>query len=166
MTETTSYPYLVLNLIMEDSYRRRVIGRALEHRAKASPETRKALNGVLRTHVRRIGGGFRSVERAPAFVLVEGTNQAFQASNEVVFTVLLAWMEAQAPLAADVRAFLDAEEITYPAESLPPDGFSGEWSAARMLELADKHLAAHPGADRDDTALMLCCVTGNAPVGE
>jgi hypothetical protein len=166
MTDQERYPYLVLNLVMQDSYRRRVIGRALEHRAKASPETRKALNAMLRTYVRRIGGGFRSVERAPAFVLVDGTNQAFQASNQVVYTVLSAWMEAQEPLAADVRAFLEAEAIAYPAEPLPADGFPGEWSAARMLELADKFLATHPGADKDDTALMLCCVTGNAPVGE
>ena len=109
--------------------------------------------------------GFRQFPRAPRGLHVRAAIFRFRESSAFVGRVLEAWLEAHRPLAALGEAFLDTEGIPRERIRAENEQFRDRWSLDEVLQLADRFCATHP-ADRDDVALLLCCLTSRAPVAD
>ena len=88
----------------------------------------------------------------------------FRSSGVFVGRALEVWLEANQTLAAAVEEFLVKQEI--PRERIQAEAgqFRDRWGLDEVLRLADLFCAEQGAADRDDVALLLCCLTSRAPV--
>jgi hypothetical protein len=109
--------------------------------------------------------GFRQFIRAPRGLQVRAAISRFDSSDAFVGCVLEAWLEANRPLATLAESFLDAQGIPRRRIVASEQAFHGRWSMDEVLRLADLFCAEH-STDRDDAALLLCCLTGRAPVAD
>ena len=107
--------------------------------------------------------GFRQFQRAPRGLQARAAISRFRASGGFVGRVLDVWLEANRPLAALVEEFLDTQGIPRERIRVEEEHFRHRWSLDEVLRLADLFCAERP-ADRDDVALLLCCLTSRAPV--
>lgn len=156
-----SIPFLVLNAIMNDDYRETVVRRTLGYRGDATEHSRQCLAEALHKAVRV--KGYRSAAHARTPLLLGAVVGASYHSNELMGAILQVWIESHSQLLEAVRAFLSARGTTMVEISMQ-DGFTGDWTAVEMLETAETFRGKHPDFDEDDVALMLCCLTGQAPI--
>jgi hypothetical protein len=152
-------PFVGLTGCLREDFLRRLITQALE---VASTSHASCCVALIKSLAPIPVPGYRQFQRAPRGLQVREATTRFRASSAFVGQVLEAWLEAHRPLAALAEAFLDAEQI--PRERIRAEEglFRDQWSVDKVLELADRFCAAHP-ADRDDAALLLCCLTGRGP---
>ncbi len=157
-----SVPFVAMNGCMREDFLHRVLHRAIEFLPQASAPGA----ATMRTALRSIAvPGFRQVSRAPLGLQARAAISQFRISGEFVGAALDVWTESQPTLASYINAFLEKEQI--PQERIKADTgqFADRWSLDKVLELAERFRAEHE-ADKDEVALMLCCLTNRAPVEE
>jgi hypothetical protein len=162
----TPIPLTILNQAMREDFRSTVVKRALDHLDQVSDPTRRRFYAELRQHVRIAGfadptRALRSLKR-PA--LVSEVIRMSHLSSALMGAILRAWAESHAELQRAVSEFLrNAAEP--PPETAPVEtAFPAVWSAEEMQSATAEFLAKHPSFDEDDVALMLCYVSGRAPI--
>ncbi len=159
---TQAVPFVSLTGCLREDFLRRLIAQALEFVPTSSAPCSVALAKALAPIP---VPGFRQFRRAPRGLQVRAAISRFRESSPFVGRVLEAWLEAHHPLAALGEAFLDTEGIPRELIRAEDEQFHDRWSLDEVLRLADRFCAAHP-VDKDDVALLLCCLTSRAPVAD
>ena len=159
----TPHPYTYLSQFMNPDYQQIVVGRAIKHFDNASNVAKQRLEKAVRNAGVQVPG-FRP-GKAPPRALAKPLLEYFVSDPNIARAVFTLWLESQEELGEQVSAFLQEKGLAF-SEDLPPKGFSEDWSAAEMEALAEE-LGATAESDRakyDDTALMLVCLLGRAPL--
>lgn len=162
MNAEQSLPFVAINACLRDDFIQRVISRALEALPGSSEPCVPQLS---RTLASLQIPGFRQFARAPRGLQARAAVSRFRSSSEFVGCVLTVWLAGQGALAAEVERFLEAQQVPRERIRAEEGQFRGSWSLDEVLRLADLFRVEHNQADRDDIALLLCCLTSRAPVG-
>lgn len=155
-------PFVSLGACLREDYFHRMMSQTLDFASASSAPCSAAFAKAL---AQISIPGFRQFLRAPRNLQVRAAISRFDSSDAFVGRVLEAWLEANRPLAALGESFLDAQGIPRQRILADEEEFRGRWSIEEVLRLADLFCAQHP-ADRDDVALLLCCLTSRAPVAD
>ena len=160
-SEPQSVPFVAINDCLREDFLFRVLHRVLESLPTSSAPSSAALTRALATIP---VGGFRQFQRAPRGLQARAAMSQFRSSGVFVGKALEVWLEANRTLAAAVEEFLAKHEI--PRERIQAEAgqFRDRWGLDEVLRLADLFCAEQSAADRDDVALLLCCLTSRAPV--
>ena len=160
-SEPQSVPFVSINDCLREDFLFRVLHRVLECLPTSSAPCSAALTRALAPIP---VGGFRQFHRAPRGLQARAAMSQFRSSGVFVARALEVWLEANRTLAAAVEEFLAKHEI--PRERIRAEAgqFRDRWSLDEVLRLADLFCAEQGAADRDDVALLLCCLTSRAPV--
>jgi hypothetical protein len=160
-SEPQPVPFVGINDCLREDFLFRVLHRVLESLPTSSAPSSAALTRALTTIP---VGGFRQFNRAPRGLQARAAMSQFRASGVFIGRALEVWLEANRTLAAAVEEFLVKQEI--PRERIQAEAgeFRDRWSLDEVLRLADLFCAEQDAADRDDVALLLCCLTSRAPV--
>ena len=158
-----TYPYTYLSNYMDPAYQQIVVGQAIKHVDKASTVARQRLEKAVRNAAVQ-APGFRP-GKAPLSALAKPLLKHFVSDPNIARAVFTIWVESQEELREQVSAFLQEKGLTL-SENLPPEGFSEDWSASEMEALAEElgAIAESDSAKYNDTALMLVCLLGRAPL--
>ncbi len=152
---------------MNQTYREAVVSRALSFRTQLSSEANSALNSAIQKSRIRVTG-YRDAFRAPHTVLRDPVSQALYLSPELSGAVLRAWAESQQALHDKMVEHLKnaGMEAEYP--DFQAGKFRRPWPPNHWHSQRDKfiHENAEDDFSEDDAALMLCYVTGRAPVAD
>ena len=160
-SELQSVPFVAINDCLREDFLFRVLHRVLECLPKSSAPCSPALTRVLATIP---VDGFRQFNRAPRGLRTRAAMSQFRSSGVFVGQALEIWLEANRTLAAPVEEFLAKHEIPRERIQAEVGQFRDRWSLDEVLRLADLFCAEQGAADRDDVALLLCCLTSRAPV--
>jgi hypothetical protein len=155
-------PFVSLGGFLREDFLHRMLRQAIEFALTSSAPCGAALTKALAPIP---VPGFRQLLRAPRALQVRAAVSRFQSSDAFVGRVLEAWLEANRPLADLGERFLGAQGIPCQRIRAEEEQFRDRWSLDEVLRLADLFCAEHP-SDRDDVALILCCLSGRAPVGD
>lgn len=150
--------------VMDPGYREDVVSRALDARGQISGEATNALNSAIRKSRIRVTG-YRDAHRAPHTLLREPVCQAVAIFPELAGAVLRAWAESQQPLHDRVvehlaTAGIEAEYPDFSAKQLQGCWPAKEWHSQRNSFIQ----GSSDDISEDDVGLMLCYVTGKAPI--
>jgi len=158
---TQSVPFAAINVCLREDFLQRMIAQVLEGLPHASRPCVEKLNKELAAL--QIPG-FRQFQRAPRGLQTRAAIRRFRDSGEVVGCMLEIWTDTRASLLPALEAFLKAHGL--PANRLRAEEgqFRGRWSMDEVLRLADVFREEHVEADRDEVALLLCCLVSRAPV--
>ena len=155
--------FRVLDLIISDDHWEKVVQEALEHYAQAGFQAKNRLENALSDRV-NIKGSFRNPLRAPLPILKPHVIQATKQSDSVWGAVLNTWLELRKNLQDNVYGFLVSRgESVSKIEELG-EGFTDYWTPEEMQEAHAAFQTQNPDFDDDDVKLMLCCLTGRAPI--
>jgi hypothetical protein len=154
-------PFLALNGCLREDFLQRVLHRTLAFLPRAAAPSAPALVTALRTVAIP---GFRQLARAPVPLQARAAVSRFRASGPFVGWVLEVWIEATTPLASAVEQFLERQGVPRDRVRAEAGQFSDRWSLDEALQWADRFRAEEPTADRDEVALLLCCLTNRAPI--
>jgi len=162
----TPIPLTILNQAMREDFRAAVVKRALDHLDQASDPTRRRLYAELRQHVRVAGfadptRALRSPKR-PA--LISEVIRMSHLSSPLMGAILRAWAESHAELQWAVSEFLHHAAEPSPEPTFVETAFPAAWSTEEMQSATAEFLAKHPSFNEDDVVLMLCYVSGRAPI--
>jgi hypothetical protein len=160
-SEPQSVPFVGINDCLREDFLFRVLHRVIECLPTSSAPSSAALTRALASVP---VGGFRQFNRAPRGLQARAAMSQFRSSGVFVGRTLEVWLEANRTLAAAVEEFLAKQEI--PRERIQAEAgqFRDRWGLDEVLRLADLFCAEQGAADRDDVALLLCCLTSRAPV--
>jgi hypothetical protein len=156
-------PFVAINACLRDDFIQRVIARALEALPGSSEP---CAAGLSRTLASLQIPGFRQFARAPRALQARAAVSRFRSSSEFVGCILALWLARHGELAAEVGRFLEGQQVPRERIRVEDGRFRGSWSLEEVLRLADLFRAEHADADRDEVALLLCCLTSRAPVGD
>jgi hypothetical protein len=144
-----------------DDFWPRVVNVALVHRAKAPTLKIKLESACHKTF--RVKG-FRDPSKVPNHLLAPPILNSLKYSDTIFNSILQLWLAARSSLVAGAQVFLVEKGITV----IEPDnlryGFTATWPAAEMWTLAREYSAHHAEVDANETALVLCCLSGRAPL--
>lgn len=159
--EAKPVPFVGLNACLREDFVYRVLHQVLEFLPAAAAPARTKLSKALDSVPIH---GFRQFQRAPRGLQARAAIARFRDSGDFIGAVLEVWLEAKAALATAVEGFLEQQKIPR-ARIRPDDGrFQDGWSLDEVLQLADRFREGHADADRDEIALLLCCLTDRAPI--
>ena len=161
MSAEQPVPFLAINVCLREDFLQRVLARALEALAHASGPCRATLAKELA--VLQIPG-FRQFQRAPRALQARAAIARFRESGDVAGCVLEIWTDTHTELLPAMEAFLKARGFASHRLRAEDRQFREQWSMDEVLRLADEFRTEHPDADRDDVALLLCCLTSRAPI--
>ncbi|PKN60689.1 MAG: hypothetical protein CVU53_01790 [Deltaproteobacteria bacterium HGW-Deltaproteobacteria-11] len=161
-----STPLSILNDAMTEEFRSIVIRRALDCLEQASAQARRQLRAELRRHVRLPGfaDSTRALNSPKRPALISELITASHRSDALMGTILRVWDQSHPELHQAVLAFLrdSADPVREP---VPVETeFPRIWPQSHMLAAVASVRQQHPSFDEDDTALMLCYISGRAPI--
>ncbi len=167
-----AYPYTYLASFMNPGFRATVVSTAVKEINKAPGSLRQQLERAVRSAGVQ-APGYRPGKiplnqvAKPLVTPASRTSQVtpFTSSEDIAFAIFRLWLDAKAELRAQVAAFLQEKGLPF-SEELPADGFEETLKTSEMEALAGE-LGATSETDPavyDDTALMLVCLLGRAPV--
>ena len=151
----------LLNLMNED-FTDSVVTRVLSHRGHLREDVQDRLNSTINREV-SVHGFPNFPERALPGILKPAVISKLRESDQLAGAVLSAWFASHPSLRDAVTEHLcnrgiDAEQLDFTGLQLRDYWSSHEWMSER-----DSILESHDDLDKDDVALMLCCVTGRMP---
>jgi|GEM_PF-5618027 len=161
MIEAT-FTLVQIRRVFSDEMLTRVVQTALGHRAKATPSVRLRVESACRKAFRI--NGFSDPSRAPNHLLVRPVLESLGFSGTIVGALLALWQEARHPLRAAAAEFSVARNMAAIESDGLRQGFPSYWTVEEMWETAKAFCAGAPNMPEDEAALMLCCVTGCAPL--
>ena len=156
-------PVLSVFREMEREFRDQVVGRALAHLDVVKGDRRNDFLALVRENVRGVRG-FQDASKAPITLLRQRVSQEVMIANELAAGVLGLWLESHDRLESLVETHLESAEFPVGHLDLAEHQFRGVWLAAVHRREKQRFGQQHPEFDENDIGLMLCCVSGNAPV--
>lgn len=160
-SEPQPVPFVRINDCLREDFLFRVLHRVLECLPTSSAPCSTALTRALAPIP---VGGFRQFTRAPRGLQARAAMAQFRASGVFVGQALEVWLDANRTLATAVEEFLATHELPRARIQAEEGQFRDRWGLDEVLRLADRFCAEQRAADRDDVALLLCCLTSRAPV--
>ena len=155
-------PLAAIFILMDQPFAEVVVERAVKHRARASPNAKKALNAAIRANVKV--RGFRDASRASPKQLIAPTlYEIDHGDDRLAGAVLKVWDESQSALRRLVSEQLASKNIPTLDANIKRRHFEMSWGRGDWLGLRDELLERHDHLDGHDIALMLCLVSGKAP---
>jgi hypothetical protein len=167
-----NYPYTYLASFMNRDFQATVVAQAVKDINQASGALRQRLDRAVRSAgVNAPGyrpGKIPLNQLARPLVTPVSRNSPvtpFTGNEEIAHAIFALWVESKAELRGRVAAFLQEKGLPF-SEELPEGGFAETLEASEMERLAGDMGASSEGdsAAYDDTALMLVCLLGRAPV--
>ena len=148
--------------LMSGAFTDSVVAHVLSHRSHLPEDVQDRLAAVINREV-SVQGFPNFPERALPGMLKPAVISGLRESDSLAGAVLSAWVESHPFLRDAVTEHLcnrgiDAEQLDFTGHQLRDYWSSHEWMSER-----DSILESHDDLDRDDVALMLCCVTGRMP---
>ena len=156
-------PVLSVFREMDRDYRDQVVGRVLSHLEGVSGDRHSEFLVLVRDHVKGVKG-FQDASKAPITLLKQPISQGSMTANELASGVLGLWLESHDRLKSLVETHLDTSGFPIAHVDLMECEFKGTWASAIYQREKDRFGRQHPEFDGNDIGLMLCCVSGNAPV--
>ena len=167
-----AYPYTYLAGFMNPDFQQVVVTQALKNVNTANGAAKQRLDRAVRS-AGVSAPGYRpgkiplnQVARPLLTPTSKGSRLThFTGNEEIAYAIFALWVESKAELRARVADFLEGKGMPV-SEELPAGGFSETLKASEMEALAGE-MGASSEADSavyDDTALMLVCLLGRAPV--
>ena len=144
--------------LLSEEFSRKVVTRALQHRAAAKGVGKQLNASIRRLHL----DGFRDASRAPHQRLLRPILDAIgRGGHPLARAVLNTWMDSHQALRQATVAHLSGRGIRTPE---PPDAcFESFWTTDEWLRERDA-MTAHDGdLDEEDAGLMLCLVSRRFP---
>ena len=147
---------------MSNEFTDSVVTRVLSHRSHLPEDVQDRLAAAINREV-SVQGFPNFPERALPGMLKPAVISGLRASDPLAGAVLSAWFASHPSLRDAVTEHLrnrgiDAEHTDFTGHQLRDHWSSHEWMSER-----DSILESHDDLDKDDVALMLCCVTGRMP---
>ena len=114
-------------------------------------------------------GGFRKGQAGRAlgnsnFLLQEPGQRAVLLSDVLSMAILRGWVESHSSLREEVERHLSDKELGSGALDYSEKLFPKFWPEEQWQGECDAFHEARQGFERDDVALMLCCVSGSFPL--
>jgi hypothetical protein len=167
-----TYPYTYLASFMNPDFQLVVVNQALRQALKRGGPAKQQIEQAARS-AGVSAPGFRPGKiplqqlARPLVTPVSRNSQvsAFTSSEEIAAPVFALWVESQPELRARVSAFLTEKGMTF-SETLPEAGLEEMLPVSEMDALTKEMGAGEEGDLYDNTALMLVCLLGRAPVYE
>lgn len=169
-----TYPYRYLAEFITDDFKDAVVAQAVKNVKAASGVARQRLDRAVR-NAGLSAPGFRPGKvplqqvAKPLLTPVSKNSRAtpFTTNEEIAYAIFALWLESKPELKAKTAAFLQEKEMPV-REALPPEGFEETIKLSEIEVLAGEMGAPSDGDEAlyDDTALMLVCLLGRAPVAE
>jgi hypothetical protein len=167
-----TYPYTYLASFMNQDFQAVVVAQAVKDINKASGALRQRLDRAVRS------AGVNAPGYRPGKIPLNQVGKPlvtpirknspvtpFNGNEEIAHAIFALWVESKADLRGSVAAFLQQKGLAF-SEELPEEGFAETLKASEMEALAGE-IGASSDVDSavyDDTALMLVCLLGRAPV--
>ena len=152
-------------VMMRTEFSQRVVERALRFRAKASARVRSSLENTLRSGVQI--RGYRDASKAsPQQLSGPILTEIDHGNGRLAGAVLRVWDESQAPLRACVAEHLRGAKVSLVKPDYKANRFAATWLMEEWVEHRETLAAEHQEFNEDEVALMLCLVSGRAPVPE
>lgn len=150
-------------VMMRTEFSQRVVERALRFRAKASARVRSSLENTLRSGVQI--RGYRDASKAsPQQLSGPILTEIDHGNGRLAGAVLRVWDESQAPLRACVAEHLRDAKVSLVKPDYKANRFAATWLMEEWVEHRETLAAEHQEFNEDEVALMLCLVSGRAPV--
>ena len=148
--------------LMDPEFKDSVVTRVLLHRSQLSADVQSALDNAVNREV-RVPGFLRYPERAPAPILKQALLPALTESGPLAGAILGAWLAVHSSLREVVTEHLRSRGIGTGHQDFSQHQLKDFWSGDDWMSERDSILASNADLDKDDVALMLCCVTGRMP---
>lgn len=157
---------LILNNLMTDEYRRIVVHRAVTHIDTVSQHAQKRLQTAIRKSVNLPGftDPTRAIRSAKRQALIAEVIKETHRSSALMGAVLQTWTESHLDLREAVSNYLAADRDPTGEPPEIEEEFVMVWSQSEMRSRTNDFVAQNASFNWDDVALMICCVTGGAPV--
>ena len=148
---------------MNPDYIESVIDRALDHRDKANEGTKSRLNAAIKNSAINLPG-FRDTSRAPNRQLRNPMILEMMKGNDrLAGAALISWMESEKPLRDAASKHLKGKDIPTGGIDARKGEFESLWDRSEWEGECAAFAENHADFDKDDIALMLCCVSGKLP---
>lgn len=162
LPDPADLPTTALLSLMNTDFTESVVTRALDHRSQLSDDACSELDLVLNNEV-TIPQFPRYPARAPLPILRQAILRDIHQSESLLIAVLNTWFVSQLELRDLIVEHLRRTDtaIAYPHfEGYQLDGY---WQYDDWSSLCEEVVEANRHLDRNEVALMLCCVTGKLP---
>ena len=148
--------------LMDPEFQESVVTRVLSHRSQLSADVQSALDNAVNREV-RVPGFHRYPERAPAPILKQALLPALTESGPLAGAILGVWFALHSSLSEVVTEHLRSRGVGTGHHDFSQHQLNDFWSGDDWMSERDSILASNADLDKDDVALMLCCVTGRMP---
>ena len=162
LPDPADLPTSVLLSLMPAEFTESVVARVLGHRSQLTSDAYAKLDLVLNDEV-TIPQFPRYPAKAPAPILKQAILRDIHESESLVKAVLQVWFASQLKLRDLVVEHLHRIDMTIKFPDFEAYQLNGYWPYDDWSSLCDKIVEANGSLDRDEVALMLCCVTGKLP---
>lgn len=152
-------------VLMRPEFSHAVVERALRFRSKASARVRSSLENTLRSGVQV--RGYRDASKASAQQLSGPILSEIDRGNgRLAGAILRVWDESQSSLRARVAEHLRTAEMRLAKPDYKTNRFTATWLVEEWVRHRETLASKHEEFNEDEVALMLCLVSGRAPVPE
>ncbi|MBF0302142.1 MAG: AAA family ATPase [Desulfamplus sp.] len=159
-------PFIILNDVMRNDYKKRMIERSLSYIKKASTSGKQMLYDAITNAKLRMKGGFRDIRKTPIEILYSPVIEAASKDNSIMGAVLNLWVESQSELRTTMKDFLFLIGVSVEEISDWTEGFSKTCSNDKAFQISNEFANKNPKFDIDDIVLMFWCLTGKACIAE
>ena len=163
LPDPAALPTSVLLSLMSAEFTDSVVARVLDHRTQLASDACAALDLVLNDEV-TIPQFPRYPTKAPAPILKQAILRDIHESESLVEAVLQVWFASQLKLRDLVVEHLHKIDMPIDFSDFEAYQLKGYWPYDDWSSTCDKVVEANGSLDRDEVALMLCCVTGKLPM--
>ena len=149
--------------LMSAEFTESVVTRVLDHRSQLASDACAELDLVLNDEV-TIPQFPRYPARAPVPILKQAILRDIHESDSLVEAMLQVWFASQLKLRDLVVEHLNKADLPIEFTDFEAYQLNGYWPYDDWSSMRDKIVEANGSLDRDEVALMLCCVTGKLPM--
>lgn len=165
VTTASTSPKASLSEVIRDfrpTYVMSVVSDVLRRRREVTGDARGALDSAISASISI--DGFRDASRAQPEMLRQYVMEEFAVGNDrLIGSVLRAWMELRTDLSGIVSQHLDGRDISVDGSNLRDGVLDVSWTRDEWMDEVGAIVESAGDVDRDDAALMLCCVSGRTP---
>ena len=159
----TGAPLATVFVLMRPEFSEAVVERALRHRDKAPARVRSALENALRAGVQV--RGYRDASKAkPQHLCGPVLAEIKRGNGRLAGAMLRVWDESQAPLRECVTEHLRVAGVSSAKPDYKANRFTATWLVQEWVQHRETLASEHQQFNEDEVALMLCLVSGRAPV--
>jgi hypothetical protein len=155
-------PLRILNALMDDSYRERVIRQTLKYVKNNKSKSNHLDNALLQ--VVMVRGFSKHPTRAPMSQILPEAIKGFQRSDTVVAAILALWVENNHKLYTQLNQHLELEGVELIRANDLTKSFRGFHSSQEMSDHLESFQIKFADLDKDDIHLMYLCVRGTLPL--